>query len=960
MFAASISFRHALTTFVCCWAFGLVALGADPGARPDARVKPIRRILVGAASDRFPMSYIDEEGNCVGFSVDLLDAVARVMGLQVQRVVAPSGQLHERFNLGELDVLQTYTPTPMRRLGADFSTSQIRLQGHIFVRRDDARLKTLEDLRGKKLGVVGRASMGQTFAKDIGNEENTLVFSSAPVAFGALERGDIDAVFGTRLTMLSLEKQNQVHNVVRLGDPLEGYDVAFCFAVRMGNRDLLDVLDEGLALLHLNGEYDRIYQRWFGREDGPRFTPEEVMRYVAVALGLGLFGTALALLRQRALRRDLARHAERLADSETRLAEAQRLAQLGYWRFEVESRQIFVGEEASRILGVPFTSAPVTRRHIWRRVPVIERSALTKMMMESVQQGAPGETVCSYARSEGSVRVLHVKARPRRDAEGHVVALVGTVQDITEQKATQDTLRAGERLLRTLYDHVPSAMGVVRPEDSSFRFASANRGTSVLLRTPHDVAGKRLDELGLDAAVEQFWATWFRQGFARSELIKTEQFLSGVRRHYAILLVPLEGGQSSGSSLCFLVDDVTERRQIDAEIAQTRKLRAVGEMVGGIAHEFNNLLTPILLKVDLIKAEWPADLRLHAELDAVNNAAQRGAQLTRRLLTFGRRSETGAENINPQALLQSVLELFHTAVDRRISVQVDFPPGLPVVHANPTDLHQILLNLLLNARDTLVEKLARAPSTSWEAKIIIRGRRQNVSPSVEPAPSHPGRIDDWLCLTVEDNGQGMPPEVQERIFEPFFTTKEVGKGTGLGLATVWHLTESMGGRVTVSSRPGAGTAFTLWIPSAAPGSREAASLPTSSHPAGSVAGAGQALRIAVVEDDELVAATMMSALRRDGHHVDHLAHGATACDHLRADRDYDLLVLDLDLPGMSGVELLRRLKESGIALNTIVSSGRMLDRDVEELVALGVEERLNKPFTPQELRAAIDRACSLP
>jgi signal transduction histidine kinase len=220
----------------------------------------------------------------------------------------------------------------------------------------------------------------------------------------------------------------------------------------------------------------------------------------------------------------------------------------------------------------------------------------------------------------------------------------------------------------------------------------------------------------------------------------------------------------------------------------------VGEMVGGIAHEFNNLLTPIVLKVEMLRDERRADPTLQRELDVIAGAAERAASLTRRLLMFGRQADHEPGNVQVRDVVAANVELVRPTTDPRVAIAVEAPDDLPMLRQSAADLHQIVLNLLLNARDTVQDKLERQPES--EARVSIR---------VALVGGHQE-------LVVEDTGMGMERDVLDRIFEPFFTTKDVGRGTGLGLATVWHLVQACGGRIAVESMPGRGTTFRIVLP----------------------------------------------------------------------------------------------------------------------------------------------------
>jgi signal transduction histidine kinase/CheY-like chemotaxis protein len=451
-----------------------------------------------------------------------------------------------------------------------------------------------------------------------------------------------------------------------------------------------------------------------------------------------------------------------------------------------------------------------------------------------------------------------------------------------------------------------------------------------------------------------FWTHWFQEGSRQPDLFKTEHHHESARRHYAITLVPLSGSETTNRrQLCFLIDDITERKEIDTEIAQGRRLRAIGELVGGIAHEFNNLLTPIMLKIELLALEFARNPRLLEELETISRATKRGADLTRRLLTFGRQGDTNPEEVQLLTIVRANFDLLRPTIDRRITLVMNLNNTLPALFINPSDLHQIVLNLLLNARDTLMEKLARDATNSWDARITVEGLEPGASVMAASAGSRaPVR---WLRLSVFDNGMGMTREVQERIFEPFYTTKEVGKGTGLGLATVWHLVTRLGGKITVESEPDKGSAFHVWLP--VNDAKPAAAATKTSVTSGSTK---ISANILLVEDDELVAKTVMTALRRMGHQVTHHADGNEAWQHLSAHPAYDLLLLDLDLPGISGIEIARRARAIRFTGHILIASGRLSEAENQALDALRIDGRLQKPFTSQALGSAIQTCLSGP
>ena len=909
-------------------------------------------IVVGTTTDGYPLSYKEAGNNgCEGFAVDVLDAVARVMSIKIKRINAPAAELAELFQRGKLDMMQTFSPGPGREAFAEFSVHYMELQGSYFVRKNETRYRSPADLTNAEVAIPGYSSIGEKFLRDNGINARLVHTVSVEASLKELNAGQHDAAFAARLSGLSYIDRDHLDNVRPLGQPLVGYNIRHCFAVRTGDSTLLARLNEGLAIINRSGEYGIIYQKWFGHFEGPLVSHEQMARYVASALALALLAALLGLFRQRTLRKRIARQAQRIAESEAILAEAQRIAHLGNWHYDLRTHKTDCSPEVLHILGYNSDCTPPSYFELLKMLPRTERALLHRTILTTLHDGIACDVTIPVQISPSSTKTLHATARPMRDAQGKTTGLFGTVQDITRQKAAEESLQAREQLLRALYDNVPTAMGVIERSGGSYRFVSANPGTARLLNlqsTP--IANRVLAELPLPTAVVEFWTQCFRQAENQAELLKFEQHLEDTKRDYAITLVPLNNDENIGPrQLCFLIDDVTERKGIDAEIAQGRRLRAIGELVGGIAHEFNNLLTPVMLKVELLSLEFARSPRIMEELDTISRATKRGADLTRRLLTFGRRGDAAPEEVHLPAIIRANFDLLRPTIDRRITLAMNLPDNIPALFINPSDLHQIALNLLLNARDTLMEKLAADATNSWNAQIHVEALElpANTNDTTPPTGNRPPSC-GWIRLTVRDNGMGMTPDVRERIFEPFYTTKEVGKGTGLGLATVWHLVTRLNGKVTVESEPGTGSAIHVWLPLSKVKPATVSTKKTDPSTTTRISA-----DILLVEDDELVAKTVTAALRRLGHQVTHHTNGNEAWQHLSTQPGHDLLLLDLDLPGISGIEIARRIRGTRFLGRILIMSGRLSETERRELDALHVDGKLQKPFNPQELNNAI-------
>jgi two-component system, cell cycle sensor histidine kinase and response regulator CckA len=525
-----------------------------------------------------------------------------------------------------------------------------------------------------------------------------------------------------------------------------------------------------------------------------------------------------------------------------------------------------------------------------------------------------------------------------------VTAFIAALWGLVRQRRLHRALSAKTReissqraLLQALYDHIPIGMTVVTANSSKPQVVLKNREAE-------GMSAETSTHLISEAMARR------PPGSSEFQFDHTDPVSS---RTYLVTVVPLTDSGRETGSLCVLSDDITERRRAEAEVAQSRKLRAVGELVGGIAHEFNNLLTPILLKTGELQMTSPSGRELEQELEVIAAAALRGAELTRRLLTFARTSDNHPENIDVARIVEGCFKLLSSTVDRRIVWENAVPSGLPPFWFNETDLNQILMNLLLNARDTLLEKLAMPHGADWEPRIRV-GASQLPAEDFSTGQNVPegSSLTGWLQLTVNDNGMGIPGNVKERMYEPFFTTKDVGKGTGLGLATIWHIVTAAGGNVRLESTPGQGTTFEVFLP-AWSASTEAPLEMADNSPAPATG----SLRVLLVEDDPLVSRAMMAVLSRSAHKVRLISDGREAARVLETDAgSFDLLVLDVNLPGYSGVELVSVAREHRTTAQILVMSGRVDESVRRTLEALGVSHFLTKPFAVEKFEAAV-RAC---
>ncbi len=499
--------------------------------------------------------------------------------------------------------------------------------------------------------------------------------------------------------------------------------------------------------------------------------------------------------------------------------------------------------------------------------------------------------------------------------------------DVLESRGRE--LQVGEERFRALFQQSPFMMLLVDPDgpvidanDTFLAYAGLRR---------EEVVGRTGDELGLVPRAERVARMAALDAGETVPAKERTVTLGGIERQVRFSIRKIEIEERP--VVLVVLKDVTEQRKAEADrrgleeqLQQQQRLESLGVLAGGIAHDFNNLLTPIIANAGLALEELPKDHPCRADMEQIVDAARRGADLTKRILAFGRRQVLERRVVDLNAEVRSLEKMLRRTIGEDVELVVECAPEPVPVEADPTQLQQMLVNLAVNAREAMPKGGRLAVS-----------RTEGAAP---PGAERPGSRE--AIVTVSDTGVGIEPSVLPRIFEPFFTTKPKDKGTGLGLSTVLGIAQQHGGRVSVESAPGKGSAFRIALPVAeAPIARR-------DGPIDAVRRRGRRLRVVLVEDEPLVRALAERILRRDGHEV--IAAGSPgAALAVPEEPRPDLLLSDVVLPGMDGIELHRRMLARWPGLPVLFMSGFPAGHaDVKEAIAHG-KHFLQKPFGSQEL-----------
>ena len=380
--------------------------------------------------------------------------------------------------------------------------------------------------------------------------------------------------------------------------------------------------------------------------------------------------------------------------------------------------------------------------------------------------------------------------------------------------------------------------------------------------------------------------------------------------------------------------DLTERNRFENELRQAQKMEAVGRLATGIAHDFNNLITVLLGYSDELIEEAPPDTTLRAAAVEVRRAADRASGLTQQLLAFSRRQASVAHTVDLNAVIAHMEDLIRRLIGPEIRLQFKLQTGLSSISADAQQIGQVLMNLVVNARDAMPEGGTLTVETA------------NVELGAEHVDLIPG---PHVALSVSDSGLGMTAEVRDRLFEPFFTTKEKGQGTGLGLSMVHAIVRQSGGHVHVASVPGKGTTFTVHFPRQA--DLSAAPMPSLTAPARAIV-KGEGI-VLLAEDDRAVRRLVVTELTRRGFTVLEAEDGTSALELFNKEKDrVDILVTDVVMPRMNGADLAKNAERIRPGLKILFISGHP-ERAGAGLDPTGVTNLLMKPFTADTLAARI-------
>jgi len=902
-----------------------------------------RPIVVGGDRNFPPYEFIDENNHPAGYNVDLTRAIAREMGLNVEIRLGRWPERVDALKAGNIDVMQGMFYSPGRDLHFDFTPAHTVVHCVAVVRKGEGPAPETVEALGEKRIVVERGDIMHDFALERGLEKRITAVDDQEEALRELAEGEHDCALVSRVTALFLMEKHGWSHLVPAQKPLLAPE--YCYAAAKGQMSLLAQFGEGLKTLENSGEYHRIHEKWLGVYQETPVSLITALRYSALVIIPLLVVLLLAFAWTWALRRQVAEKTRALHESLDRFQYVFEAANAGK-SITLPTGEVNANRAFADFLGYGPDELKGKR---WQDLTPAEDIDVTEKAIAPLLAGDADAARFEkrYMHKSGECLWADVSVAMRRDADGIPLYFMTTMVDITAKKRAEAALHASESRFRAMVENAPEPIYI----QTELRFAYLNPKAV-------DLFGAADARALLGAPVmERFHPDFHEQVKGRIKTLNEDRRpvndlleLKFLRMDNASVWVETTGQpivyHGKNGALVF-VRDITsrkaaeqERKKLEAQLIQAQKMESVGRLAGGVAHDFNNMLSLIIGYAELALNRANPDGAMKDYLEEILDAATRSADITRQLLAFARQQAIRPKLIDLNKTVEGMLKMLRRLIGEDIDLCWQPGPGRMPVFMDPSQLDQLLANLCVNARDAI----------GGVGKLTIETGRVRFDAAY--CADHTGFIPgDFTLLAVSDDGCGMDKETLDNIFEPFFTTKGVGEGTGLGLATVYGIVKQNSGFINVYSEPGKGATFKIYLPPHGKGEGPAKAPETAEIPA------GRGEIVLIVEDEASILKLVQTVLERLGYHALTASTPgkamALAEEHAGA---IDLLITDVVMPEMNGRELAENLQAHYPDIKVLFMSGYTVNVVTHRGILEEGVHFIQKPISNRELAVKVREA----
>ncbi len=893
-------------------------------------------VIVQGDDNYPPFEYLNGNGVPEGYNIDIIRAVARAMDMDIKIELGPWSQVRSALERGEIDVLAGMYRTRKRDEKVDFSVPHYITAYSVFV-RNDSPIHRVDQCRGKTV-VLQRGDLSHDIAVEDQMSTRLVLEDDVQSVIKELAAGRGDCGVVSRIQGVQVAKALDIKNIRPLPDPiLQG---KYCIAVAQGNANLLAMINEGLFIIKNSGEFDAIYEKWFGALQAAPMTFASVLRksiwvilplLVLVAAG---FVWSLLLLWQ--IRGKTARLSDELAE--------RTLAQQRLKKSEEEIKSIFravpagigvvcdrvilqANDQLSSMTGFSMDELIGQSARIFYPDDAGYATAGREKYQQMDQEGI-GTVETRWQRKDGQIIDVLLSSTPI-DLEDISSGITFTALDITRLKAKESQLVESEKKYQAIMGSMKEPV-YITSEDYLIEYMNP----TMIKRTGYDATG--------ESCFTAIHGLSDRCPWCRFDTVKTgsthEMDIVSLKDSHSFHVSATPIAHADGTvSMLNVLRDTTRVKQIETQLQQAQKLEAVGVLAGGIAHDFNNILSGIFGYSKLAERHIDHPEKAKSHIRQIVKGSERAAGLIQQILAFSRKTEPEKQVVILSTVVKEILGLMRSSIPSSIEICQRIRCDKPIM-GDPGRIHQAVMNLCTNAYQAMVS--TGVLTVELDSVAVFHSAAGPVPHMV------PGQ---YLTVRVMDTGSGMDSKTLKKIFDPYFTTKKPGEGTGLGLALVYGVVEEHGGYVTVHSQPGQGSTFQLLFPVA--DERAGGRIPAMDGPEVSLGGRE---RIMVVDDEESILLSTQELLRDYGYDINAFENSAEALAEFKKDPSrFDLVITDMTMPHISGVELSTQMLNLRPEIPIILCTGYSETYNEEKALALGVKKYVQKPIDTQALLVLI-------
>ncbi len=893
-----------------------------------------------------PFHYYDRNGVARGMAADYVDLVLRSLDIQPKATgELPWPTVLALVKEGKVDLIACSAKTAEREPYLEFTEPFMSFPLVIIAKTGETFIGGLDDLHDRKVAfVTGTAAYDWVVADGI---DATPVFVNTPQdALFAVSTGEAEAYIGNLAATVYLIEKNGLKNL-KIAAPASYGNYDLYVAIRKDWPELASIVDKAFSLITPQ-QHTTIRSRWLSPQTEFRFRKIDVVRWVLAVVGVSAILLAGILFWNRRLKREI-RERER-AEAALRKSEethkflTENMADI-IWTADMDLSIQYVSPSVESVLG--FSPEERMRQTLAERVTPESLGDVERAFRGAFPRAAEDDdpdccasVEAEYYRKDGTTVWLENRFKAIRDGDGKLVGLLGVSRDIGKRRSAERKLRKQNVMLSGILESAAEGICVCRRanEDPFVEFTLWNRKME-------EFTGYSMEEINRlgwqkalhpDAPDAPSPFDWLSAQGECAACVEPEETVvdarDGTRKTLRISMSWLRT-EEGHDALLAIVRDVTEKKKLESQLLYSRKMEAVGTMAGGIAHEFNNMLSIIMGNAELAAEDIPEGNVTKKRMEEILKTCLRARDVVARILRFATKTPAVAMPIRISRTVEDALKLMRATIPSTVDIRTSIFCDSETILADPTEINQVIVNLCKNAVDAmgdgpgvLTVTLDTVDSTrvSWPGAAKVRAER-------------------LARLVVEDDGAGIAPEDLDRVFDPYFSTKTMDKGMGMGLAVVYGIVSNSGGHVKIESQPGRGTKVEVFFPLVSSIVPSDAARPPESLPLGEG-------RILLVDDEESIVTTTKLLLERLGYEVTGKTRSLAALDTFAArPQDFDLVLTDLAMPQMNGDRLAKKIREISPGTPVVLCTGFGDRIDQDKIRESGVKACCAKPLRILEL-----------